>query len=149
MPIEITGTQVATLRAFLGRDDDLLRPLLHEIPRTNEPDGTTIFLWAAFTEAAFRRFPDGNVADIIKFVAHARTRRRARNAPPIDPYAAEKLIITTLTGRDEAESLTDTQKAQHITLLSELVKDEQFTPDELQAFLSAAYQYAWRIAESR
>lgn len=144
MPVEVTDWHVDLIRTFLRQDDDRLRPMLGLMPRTYELDGTGVLLWAAFVEAAFRRFPDGSVADIIGFVAHARV-RRGRNAPPINPSAAEKLIVSALTAT-EPTGLTDLEKAQHIILLSELIEDEDLTDAQLDAFLAAARTHAEHIA---
>jgi len=144
MPIQVTDWHVAWVRAFVSQDMETLKPMLAQTPRTNEPDGTTLMLRAAFVEAIRRRFVGGTRADIVRFVAHARV-RRGRDAPPIDPAVAEKLILEVLTGTP-ADGLTDLQKGQHIILLSELVEDEELTPEALDAFLDDARVHAERIA---
>jgi len=146
MPVEVSDWHVDLVRTFLRQDDGKLKPMLGQMPRTYEVDGTGVLLWAAFVEATFRRFPDGNVADIIRFVAHVRI-RRGRNAPPISPAAAEKLIISALTAT-EADGLTDLEKGQHIILLSELIEDEALTDAQLDAFLDVARTHAKHIAAS-
>jgi len=147
MPLQITDWHVAWVRAFVSQDAEALRPMLAQTPRTDEPDGTTLLLRAAFSLAVRRRFVGGTRADVVRFVAHARI-RRGRDAPPIDPGVAEKLIMEVLTGTP-AEGLTELQKAQHIILLSELVEDERPTADELDAFLADARAYAEQIAAAR
>ena len=144
MPIAITDWHVAWVRAFLRQDMETLKPMLERTSRTNEPDGTTLLLRAAFVEAVRRRFVGGTRADVVRFVAHSRI-RRGRNAPPVDPAVAEKLIMEVLTGTP-ADGLTDLQKGQHIILLSELVEDEDLTAPELEAFLADARTYAEQVA---
>lgn len=82
------------------------------------------------------RFAGGTRADVIRFVAHARI-RRGRNAPPIDPAVAEKLIMEALTATP-AEGLTEMQKSQHIILLCELIEDENPTWNQLDEYLASA-----------
>lgn len=144
MPVQITDWHVDLVRTFLCQDDEKLKPMLGLMPRTNKPDGTTVLLRAAFVEAVLRRFTGKTRADVIRFVAHTRV-RRGRNAPPIDPAAAETVIISALAGT-ETEGLTDLQKAQHIILLAELIEDENPTDAELDEFLTAARTYAERLA---
>ena len=144
MRLEVTDWNVAWVRAFVSQDAEALKPMLEQTPRTNEPDGTTLLLRAAYSVAVRRRFAGGTRADVVRFVAHARV-RRGRNAPRIDPSVAEKLIMEVLTGTP-TEGLTDLQKGLHIILLSELVEDEEYTADDLEAFLADARTYAEQIA---
>ena len=144
MPVEITDWHVDLVRTYLRQDDERLRPMIAMLPRTNEPDGSALLLRAAFVEATHRRFTGMTRADIVRFVAHARI-RRGRNAPPIDPAAAEKLIIAALTAT-RTEDLTELQRAQQIILLSELIEDEQPTDAELEDFLTTARTHAERLA---
>lgn len=144
MAIQITDWHVAWVRAFVSQDAETLKPMLEQTPRTNEPDGTTVLLRAAFVQAVRRRFAAKTRADVIRFVAHARI-RRGRNAPSIDPAVAETLILAVLNGT-ATEGLTDLQKGQHIILLSELMEDEALTADELETFLAEARTYAEQIA---
>lgn len=144
MPVEVTDVHAQLVRSFLTDDTELMNSLLRRVPKSNEPDGTSVLLWCAFVEAVRHRFNGGTSADVIRFVAHARV-RRGRNAPSIDPAVAEKLIFQVLRGTS-TDDLTDLQKAQHIILLSELVEDEQFDDASLDGFLTVALQYADRLA---
>jgi hypothetical protein len=144
VPVEITDWHVDLLRTYLRQDDAKLRPMARMIGAKDELDGSGVLMWAAFVEACHRRFTRKTGADIVRFVAHARI-RRGRNAPPIAPGAAEKLIISALAGT-RAEGLTELQRAQHIILLSELIEDAAPTEAELEQFLTAARTYAERLA---
>jgi len=144
MPVEITDWHVRLVRAFVTQDVEALKPMLSHIPKSDEPDGTVLMLRAAFFEACRRRFDGGTRADVIRFVSHARI-RRGSNAPPIDPAAAEKLVMEVLTGAP-AEGLTDMEKSLYILLLGELIEDENPTWDQLDAYLESARTRAERIA---
>jgi hypothetical protein len=144
MPIKITDWHIAWVRAFVSQDAEQLKPMLGQMPHTCEPDGTSVMLRAAFVQAVSRRFGGQTRADIVRFVAHARI-RRGRNAPPIDPAVAEKLIMAVLTGTP-TEGLTNLQQAQHIILLSELIEDENPTDAELDRIMAEARTFAERIA---
>lgn len=143
MPIQITAFHVDLVRGFLEGEDERIAPMLKLIPR-NEVEGTGVLMYAAFVEAVHRRFTGSPRSDIIHFVADIRI-RRGRNAPPIKPAVAEKLIIAALSGT-VAEGLTDLEKAQEIILLAELIEDERLSEDEMDAFLGDALRYADEIA---
>lgn len=145
MPTEISDWQVELVRTFVSQDVEALKPMLAYMPKrtdpgSNEPDGTSLLLRAMFVEACHRRFAGATRADIIRFVSHARI-RRGRNAPKIDPAAAEKLILEAVTGTP-AEDLTELQKAQHIILLCELIEDENPTWSRLDEYLTTARTFA-------
>lgn len=144
MAVVITDWDVDLLRTYLRQDDVKLRPMIAQINRSTEIDGTGLILRAAFVEATRRRFDGATRADVIRFVAHARV-RRGRNAPPIDPGAAEQLIVAALTGT-RTGGLTELQRAQQIILLSELVEDENPTGPELDEFLASSRTYAEQLA---
>ena len=143
VPVQITDWHLALVRGFLRQDDAKIAPMLQAVPQ-NEVEGTGVLMYAAFAEAVHRRFTGRPRADIIRFVADSRV-RRGRNAPPVNPTIAERLIIAALSG-SPVHGLTELQRAQHIILLSELVEDEAFTDAQLDAFLGVARTHAERIA---
>lgn len=94
-----------------------MRSMIPTIRRSNEVDGTALLIRVAFVQAVRRRFAGATRADVIRFVAHART-----------------------------EGLTDLQRAQHIIMLSELTENEQPTDEGLEAILAEARTYAEQLA---
>lgn len=143
MPIQITAFHVDLVRGFLEGEHERIAPMLKLISR-NEIEGTGVLMYAAFVEIVHRRFTGSPRSDIIHFVADARI-RRGRNAPPIKPAVAEKLIIAALSGT-HVEGLTDLEKGQQIILLAELIEDEQMSEDEMDDFLTYTLRYADEIA---
>ena len=144
MPIAITDWHVELLRNYLRQDPDRFQPMLREMPNADEVDGSGVIMYAAFVEAVVRRFVGQTRGDVIRFVAHSRI-RRGREAPPIDPAAAEKLSVAALDG-GRAEGLTDLQRAQHVILLGELIEDEDPSESELEDFLATVRASAERLA---
>ena len=146
MVVAVSDWHVELLRAYLRQEPERFQPMLRQMPRADEVDGSGVVMYAAFVEAVRRRFVGRTRADVIRFVAHARV-RRGREAPPIDPSAAEKLIVAALGG-GRAEGLTDLQRAQHIILLGELIEDEGLSTAELEDFLATVRASAEQLAAS-
>jgi hypothetical protein len=96
VPIKITAFHVDLVRGFLEGEHERIAPMLKLISQ-NEVEGTSVLMYAAFVEAVHHRFTGSPRSDIIRFVADTRI-RRGRNAPPINPGQAEKLIIAALGG---------------------------------------------------
>jgi hypothetical protein len=148
--MHVTDEQMATLRAQLQGKLEEHRRLLRQLDPQEANVGYAALIAAAFIEAAERRFKkDGRVADtseVIDFVAKA---RESDDESPdvLNPQLAESMILHLLGKGTMAEATEETKLGHQIVLLAALVADEQFTEDELDAFLSSARSLADDLLE--
>ncbi|HEY8479528.1 MAG TPA: hypothetical protein VIL71_06825 [Spirillospora sp.] len=137
---------MATLRAQLSGRPDEYHKLLNQMDNA-EANRYLSLVTAAFFEAARRRFiTDGKPADdaeIIDFVTSVRL--RLSEPTSIDPHAAETLIkVAVEKAPPEARDgiSAEVSNATKTVLLAGLVGDEQYSPEQLEEFLTAARELA-------
>lgn len=92
---------------------------------------------AAFFTAADRRFgKTGTPADAVTFVSDLRANYGL--AAELEPRTAERLLLATYTD-EEIDDIGPRVRGEHIIiLLAALVRDEQLSDAELDAFLDEA-----------
>ncbi len=138
----VTDDEIAVLRAHLSGDQALQQELQDHLASPAARSRYATLVAAAFFEAVDRRFADGGTTgDVIAFVADVRARSE-RLADSIDAQAAERLIRSALTDEDVSDLDADTKGRLFIVLLTALASDEQFSGDELDAFLAEACKTA-------
>jgi len=134
----IDDEHVAALRAALTENPEEYERLAERIARSATPRSLDALFAGAFVVAVYRRFGEGyNTADIIRFVAHERT-RFDDSMDDFDPHVAEQMILAVL-GSGSIDGMEDEAKAAaQIALLAGLVEDEGLDDSGLDGFIDDA-----------
>lgn len=140
--MSISDQQVVVLRALLARDFDEHRKLYAKLDRDGIRTGYAPLISAAFCLAAEHRFAGSSRADIIEFVADARSRADSARTV-IDPAAAERIIHAVTGDEDDITDINPNKRLEiQMTLLGALVADESLDSAGLDEFLAAARKLA-------
>ena len=137
----VTDHQVATLRAQLKGNDEEHQQLAAQLTPKEANNEYAALVAGAFIEAVERRFlKNGHAAEaseVIDFVADVR-QTDDEMASIIDPQISEGLILYLLKKGDLVDADKNKIFGHQIVLLASLVGREQFTDEQLDAFLVEA-----------
>lgn len=138
----VTDQQVAALHALLAREFDEHRRIYAALDRDGIRNGYAPLISAAFCIAVERRFTgDSSRADVIEFVADARSRAESAMAA-IDPAAGERIIRAVYGDEDITDIHPNKRLEIQMALLAALAADENFNNAGLDEFLAAARKLA-------
>lgn len=139
--MDVDGS-VDVVRALLQGDFDTYQRLHSELDPSQRP-AFSVVLTAAFHEAAVRRFGDnGDLAEIVAFVADARA-RYPRTAQAVRAEDAEKLIRAALGEDHLLQELTGQVKgAAQTALLFALIQESDVSHDGIDSLLTSAGEQA-------
>jgi|SRR5215211_2115827 len=140
----VTDEQVAAMRAILMGNVDEHTRLAQQFDDNNGWEAYSTLLAAAFYEAVDRRFGKSHtLADVIQFVADART-RFDESGQDVDSRAAERLVLAVL-GEGSVDDLDDSTVARtQMVLLADLVAQANLDDNGLDEFLSYSRKLADR-----
>jgi hypothetical protein len=139
--VPVSDLQMDVLKALVTLQGEKYGRLIDEMVEIEGPEVNrrhSILLGAAMFEATEKRFfRNGKVApksEIISFVAEVRS-RNDRAAEELHPTLAERVLLGAL-GEDDIEDLDgETFIMMETMLVAVLVADEEYTEEELDAFL--------------
>jgi hypothetical protein len=144
----ITDAQVAPLRAQLAANIEEHRRLLAQLPPGEVRREYRMLVTAAFCVAGERRFPSGSsVADVIEFVADARSRTQRLSA--IDPRIAERVVLAVAADEDINDIDPKTSFETQLLLLAVMTADARYDAVGLEEFLTEARKLADQWLSSR
>jgi hypothetical protein len=142
----VTGDAADFLRALIRQEHEATEQARQRMLDKDFAESSDL-VGAAFYVAARRRFPDGQLADIVRWVADLRMQLTG-DPDDVDPTAAEHLIRAAVRGEtDLAAQVAPAEVADlEIVLTYQLVSALVPTDDELEAFLTEAARVAreWR-----
>jgi hypothetical protein len=142
----VNDQQVAALRTLLAREFDEHRRLYAALDRDGIRKGYAPLISAAFCIAVERRFSeDSSRADIIEFVADARSRAESAMTA-IEPAAGERIIRAVYGDEDITDIHPNKRFEIQMALLAALAADENFDDSTLDEFLAAARKLADQMA---
>lgn len=137
----VTDHQVATLRAQLKGDGIEHQRLADQLTPEEANSEYAALVAGAFIEAVERRFlRNGKAAEaseVIEFIADIRQTDDEMSSV-IDPQIGEGLIFYLLKKGGPVDADKDKVFGHQIVLLASLVGREQFTDEQLDAFLVEA-----------
>lgn len=133
----VTDDQVAALHALLRGDRAEYERLYAKLDRSGGATYAAL-VGAAFIIAAERRFqPDGTKADVIQFVADARS-HDAGIAESIDPKIGERLVLAALTDEPVDDIDAKTATVTELLLLAAMTAADDFRAADLDSLLAEA-----------
>lgn len=133
----VTNDQVAALRALLRGDQGEYERFYARLGK-NDGIGYAAMIGAAFIIAAERRFqPGGTTADVIHFVADARSHDPGI-AQSIDPKTGERLVLSALTDEPVDDIDAKTATVTELLLLAAMTAAEDFHAADLDSLLEEA-----------
>jgi hypothetical protein len=150
----VSERQMAALKALLSVRPKEHERLVDEMEEVEGPDSGgryAALIGAALFEAVEKRFVrKGKVApkrEIIGYVAEVRSRNE-NAADDLDPRVAERILMAVLD-QGEIDDLDDETVLMHeILLTAVMVIDQQYSEEELDAFLALVRRTADEWLES-
>jgi hypothetical protein len=138
----VTDKQMAALKALLSGRPEEHGLLLDEIAATEGPDAGerySLLIGAAAFEAIEKRFiRDGKYVsrnEVVAYVASVRSRTEGA-ADTLHPRLTERIILAALDQENIDDIDTETVVTTQHLLLAALVGDEQYSEEDLDAFLA-------------
>jgi hypothetical protein len=137
----VSDRQMAVLKALVtlqGKEHERLIDEMVEIEGPEVNERHSMLMGAALVEAAEKRFlRNGRIApksEVVSYVAEVRCRTEAA-AEELNPTIAERVLLAAL-GKDDLDDLdNETVIEMEVVLLAVLVVEEEYSDEELDAFL--------------